>query len=117
MSNEVLERSFQFALKIINFSNKMYRQSYENRPIIQQLLKSGTSIGANIEEAVAAQSRRDFLTKMYISYKEARETNYWLRLLKELKIFNQNEITSLINESIILIKLLSAITKSTKRNL
>jgi four helix bundle protein len=57
MSNEVQERSFQFALKIVKFSNIMYKQSYMNRPIIQQLLKSGTSIGANIEEAEAAQSK------------------------------------------------------------
>ena len=95
----------------------MYKQYYENRPIIRQLLKSGTSVGANIEEAEAAQSKRDFLAKMHIAYKEARETNYWLRLLAELKISNPNEINSLISESIILIRLLSAITKSTKRNL
>ena len=117
MSNEVLERSFQFAIKIIQFSNIMYKQSYMNRPIIQQLLKSGTSVGANVEEAEAAQSKRDFLAKMHIASKETRETNYWLRLLAELKISNPNEINSLITESIILVKLLSAITKTTKHNL
>ena len=70
-----------------------------------------------MEESEAAQSKKDFLAKMQIAFKEARETNYWLRLLYELKISDQTKINTLISESIILIKLLSAITKSTKQNL
>ncbi|WP_414622467.1 four helix bundle protein [Calothrix sp. CCY 0018] len=68
------------ATKIINLYSQL--QQHKEYVISNQLLKSGTSIGANIEEASGGQSRKDFLAKMYIAYKEAKETKYWLRLLK-----------------------------------
>lgn len=77
----VKEKSFQFSLKIIGLYKKLLQ---ENEYIIsKQLLRCGTSIGANIEEALAGQSKRDFTAKMSISSKEARETKYWLQLLQE----------------------------------
>ena len=78
--NVIRDKSFQFALNIISLNQKLVNN--KKFVIARQLIKSGTSIGANIEEATAAQSKRDFVAKMSIASKEARETKYWLRLLK-----------------------------------
>ncbi len=77
--NKILELSFEFSLQII----ELYKILLDKKEFIlsKQLLRSGTSIGANIEEAIAAQSRKDFISKMSIASKEARETRYWLRLI------------------------------------
>ena len=80
----------------------------------KQLLRSGTSIGANVEEALAGQSRRDFLSKMLIAEKESREANYWLRLLKDIKLLID---TDLLNESDEIRKILSSIVKTTKEKI
>src|SRR3982074_2786698 len=82
--NKKLELSFNFSLQII----KLYKLLVEKKEFVisKQLLRCGTSIGANIEEAIAAQSRKDFITKMSIASKEARETRYWLRLLDKSKL-------------------------------
>jgi len=117
LSKKVKDLSFEFAVRVVKFCNRLFAESRFNYPIIQQLLKSGTSIGANIEEANAAQSKKDFLAKMYISFKEARETNYWLRLIEESEITKSNELDDLIVISISLIKMLSSITHTTKKNL
>lgn len=84
--NKIVELSFDFAITIID----LYRQLGEKKEFIlsRQLLRSGTSIGANVEEAIAAQSRKDFISKMSIASKEARETRYWLRLLNKSKLVN-----------------------------
>ena len=81
--NKILELSFDFAISVID----LYKKLVERKEFIlsKQLLRSGTSIGANVEEAIAAQSRKDFV-KMSIASKEARETRYWLRLLSKSKI-------------------------------
>jgi four helix bundle protein len=81
--NIIRDKSFVFALKIIHLSKTLKKEN--NFEIASQVLRSGTSIGANVEEAQAAQSKRDFISKIAISSKEARETKYWLRLIKELK--------------------------------
>lgn len=80
----------------------------------RQLLKSGTSIGANVEEALAGQSRADFVAKMSIASKEAREANYWLRLLKDSEMSCQDQLTVLLAESAELINILTAIVKTTQ---
>jgi|SRR5699024_4962935 len=77
--NIIQSKSFNFPLQIIELYRKLLKE--KEYVISKQLLRSATSIGANIEEATAAQSRKDFLSKMSISSKEARETNYWLKLL------------------------------------
>ncbi|PIW69021.1 MAG: four helix bundle protein [Ignavibacteriales bacterium CG12_big_fil_rev_8_21_14_0_65_30_8] len=109
--NIVQKKSFQFALEIIS----LYKELKNEKEFIisKQLLKSGTSIGANVEEAIAAQSRKDFINKMSIAYKEARETNYWLRLLNESRLTEIN-IIKYLEEVLELNKLLSSIIKSTK---
>lgn len=91
--NLIQDKTFQFALDIINFYILLKQ---ENEFVIsKQLLKSGTSIGANVEEAIAAQSRKDFINKLSIASKEARETKYWLRLL------NKSNLTSLDTEHLL----------------
>lgn len=82
--NKIVELSFDFAITIID----LYRQLGEKKEFIlsRQLLRSGTSIGANVEETIAAQSRKDFIFKMSIASIEARETRYWLRLLNKSKL-------------------------------
>ena len=110
----VQQKSFQFSLKIISLYKELLK---ENEYIVsKQLLRSGTSIGANIEEALAGQSKRDFTAKMSISSKEARESKYWLRLLK------QSELTSIDVDSLILdidelIRILTTIVKTSQQNL
>ena len=80
----VRQKSFAFALEIISLYKQL--QSEKEFVLSKQMLRSGTSIGANIEEALAGQSRRDFLSKMSIASKEARETRYWLVLLQQSKL-------------------------------
>lgn len=84
--NLIQNKSFDFALKVI----ALYKQLTEQKEFIisKQLLRSGTSIGANVEEANAAQSKKEFISKMSIASKEARETKYWLRLLHESELVN-----------------------------
>jgi len=84
--NLIVVKTFEFSLSIIDF----FIQLKEEKEFIisKQLLKSSTSIGANVEEAIAAQSKKDFINKMSIAAKEARETKYWLRLLDQSKLTN-----------------------------
>ncbi|WP_440120441.1 four helix bundle protein [Tenacibaculum sp. Ill] len=110
----VQNKSFQFSLKIISLYKKL--QQEKEFIISKQLLRSGTSIGANIEEALAGQSKRDFIAKMSISSKEARETKYWLRLLKESDLTNIN-VTDILSDIHELIRLLTAIVKTSQQSL
>lgn len=110
----VQKKSFEFSLKIISLYKKL--QEEKEFIISRQILRSGTSIGANIEEALAGQSKKDFIAKMSISSKEARETKYWLRLLKEseLTTINVDELIKDIHE---LIRILTSIVKTSQQNL
>jgi four helix bundle protein len=80
-------------------------------------LRSGTSIGANVEEAIGAQSKKDFLSKISIAYKEARETNYWLRLLRDSNLIESQLANALIRDIDELLRLMGAIISSTKKAL
>lgn len=110
----VQKKSFEFSLKIIS----LYKQLQQEKEFIisNQILRSGTSIGANIEEALAGQSKKDFTAKMSISSKEARETKYWLRLLKKSELTNIN-VNSLILDIDELIRILTSIVKTSQQNL
>ncbi|MFB1039458.1 MAG: four helix bundle protein [Polaribacter sp.] len=110
----VQQKSFQFSLKIILLYKKL--QKDKEFIISNQILRSGTSIGANIEEALAGQSKRDFTAKRSISSKEARETKYWLRLLKESELTNL-DMNSLILDIDELIRILTSIVKTSQQNL
>jgi len=109
--NIIEKKSFDFALKIIELYKKLISQN--EYVLSKQLLRSGTSIGANVSEATAAQSKKEFITKMSVASKEARETKYWLSLLSESKLVNINleNYLSEINE---LIKILTSIVKSSQ---
>ena len=116
IENVILQKSADFAVRIVNLY-KYISATYKDKVIVTQLLRSGTSIGANVEEADAGISKKDFLSKMYISLKEARETKFWLVLLHRTQYINDTEFESICDDCIELIKLLSAITKTTKENL
>jgi len=111
--NIILEKSFEFSVSVIYLSQDLRRHG--EYVIAQQLLKSGTSIGANIEEATAAQSRKDFISKMAIASKEARETKYWIRLIERTNL-SQSDLTDLLSEVDGLIRLLTAIVKTSSNN-
>jgi four helix bundle protein len=113
-SNIIKEKSYIFALKVISFV-RMLPKSQECLIVGKQLFRSGTSIGANVEEAIGAVSRRDFANKMAIALKEAREVNYWLRLIKDSHIQDTNDVDSLITDSIELRRILTSIVKSCRK--
>ncbi|MDD7915169.1 four helix bundle protein [Polaribacter ponticola] len=110
----MFKKSFQFSLKIISLYKKL--QLEREFIISNQILRSGTSIGVNVEEALVGQSKRDFTAKMSISSKEARETKYWLRLLKESELTNL-DVNSLILDIEELIRILTSIVKTSQQNL
>jgi four helix bundle protein len=110
----IQNKSFNFALEIIHLYTQL--QHHKEYVISNQLLKSGTSIGANVEEASGGQSRKDFLAKMYIAYKEARETKYWLRLLKHSNLVKIDVTQELIYIDEI-IRILSSIVKTTEQSI
>lgn len=112
--NLIQQKSYNFALNIIELYLKLCR--INEFVLSKQLLRSGTSIGANVEEAQAGQSRADFISKMSIASKEARETCYWLRLLQDSKILDEADVKSLLLESDAIIKILTSIVKSTNQN-
>lgn len=109
--NKILELSFDFSLSVI----QLYKQLVESKEYVisEQLLRSGTSIGANIEEAIAAQSRKDFISKMSIASKEARETRYWLRLLDKSKLV-ESDYNSYLKSAEHIINILTKIVKTSQ---
>ena len=110
----VKDKSYAFALRVITLARSLReRKEYE---LASQLLRAGTSIGANVEEALAGISRPDFIAKMGIASKEARETHYWLRLLHDSKIVPSGRIVALIQEAEELCRILTAIVKTSRHN-
>ena len=108
--NLIQQKSYAFALKVISLYRKL---CHANEFVLsKQLLRSGTSIGANVEEAQAGQSRADFISKMSIASKEARESSYWLRLLRDSGTIDKNEVESLLADSESIINILTSIVKS-----
>lgn len=110
--NVILDKSFEFALIIVEFSEEL--ESVKKFVIARQLLRSGTSIGANVREAQSSESRADFVHKMKIAAKEAAETEYWLLLCKHSKGYPYNDLLLPKLEEIQ--KLLSSIISSAKNN-
>ena len=114
-NNIILDKTFKFSIRIV----KLYKylcNSHKEFILSKQVLKSGTSIGANVNEAQAAQSRADFISKISIASKEARETKYWIRLLLETDYLTKNDTYSktLLQEIEEIIKILTSIVKSTQ---
>lgn len=114
----IQQNSKAFALRIIKVYKFLTESAQEKEYIMsKQLLRSGTSIGANVYEAARAQSKADFLSKMNISLKEAHETQYWIELLSESGYLPSDAGKSILDDCIELNKILSAIVKTTKESL
>lgn len=112
---DIRERTFQFALRIIKLCNELNKRPGVCRDISRQLLKAGTSVGANTEEAQAAQSKADFTSKNSIALKEARETHYWLRLLIAAKVMPEDRRSGLRDEAEEIMRILGSIVVTAKR--
>ena len=111
---EISARAFQFAVRVVKLCQKLDTTPGVPRTLANQLLRAGTSIGANLEESKGGQSRADFLSKVSISLKEARETQYWLRLLVATDILPENQLEPLLDESSQITDILTTIVKNTK---
>ncbi len=116
MSGElgIKERSFEFAVRIVTLCRELEGSVVTTNALINQLIRSGTSIGANIEEAHGSQSKADFTAKMYIACKEARETHYWLRLLIATEVIKPKRLELLLDESNQIVAILTTIVKKSK---
>lgn len=110
----IAELSFNFSLKIVD----LYKILIEKKEFVlsKQLLRSATSIGANVQEATAGQSTRDFISKMAIASKEARETRYWLKLLDMSRIV-EYDYSGYLSDIEVIIKILTKIVKTSQQNL
>ena len=114
--NVLQEKSFAFAVRIVKLYKFLHEEQKEN-VLSKQILRSGTSIGANIEEGIAGQSDKDFLSNFSISYKEARETVYWIKLLFATDYLVKEQADSIIYDAEELCKILSKIIITTKNKL
>ena len=116
MSRSVLkDKSYEFALRIVRTCHHLAEEKKEFI-LSKQCLHSGTSIGANIEEAFQGQSNADFIHKLSISLKESFDTNYWLRLLSDSQYLNKKEVESMLSDCVELQKLLTSSVKKAKTN-
>jgi four helix bundle protein len=113
--NTLQIKSYEFALKIVN----TYRFLCEEKKefvLSKQLLRCGTSVGANVEEAIGGQSRKDFFAKLTIAYKEARETHYWIRLLKDINYLSIEDADILLKDVEELLRIIGAIQKTIRNS-
>jgi four helix bundle protein len=112
----VVRKSYDFALRIV----KLYKFLVEEQKeyvLSKQILRSGTSVGANIEEAEGGQSKKDFIAKITIAYKEARETNYWIRILRDSVFIDTKQAESLLADCVELQKILASIKITSEQHL
>ena len=113
MEKTIQEKSFRFAVRIVNLCRYLQNEKKEY-VVYKQLFRCGTSIGANVAESQQAQSRPDFISKMNIALKEAYETNYWLRLLYETQYLSEEAFQSIFMDCREIERLLISIVKTTK---
>jgi len=109
--NIILTKSYAFAIRIVRLHQYLQKEKKEFT-LSKQVLRSGTSIGANVEEAIGGQSEKDFYAKLTISYKEARETHYWLRLLRDTGYIDENQSENLIKDINEILKIVGSIQKT-----
>jgi len=114
MSQSIIkEKSFAFAVRVVNLF-KFLKEEKRESVLSKQVLRSGTSIGANVREAMQAESKADFIHKLHIALKETAETGYWLELLLDGKFINKNQFDSLNRDCEEILKILTAIIKTAK---
>ncbi len=111
--NVIREKSYSFAIRTVKLHRWLFEEKKESL-LSKQILRCGTSIGANVEEAIGAQSEKDFYSKITIAYKEARETHYWLRLLHDSGYIDEDPFRSIISDCEELLKIVGSITKTMK---
>lgn len=116
MEHDISKRTLNFSIMIVNLCKFLRKNGGTGYDLSKQLIRSGTSIGANVEEAQNAESTADFIHKMSISLKEARETNYWLKILIATEKILEPRLQPLLNESNELIAIIYSIVKNTKAN-
>ncbi len=109
----IVTKTYPFAVNIVLFCFEM-QDNRKEYVLSRQLLKSGTSIGANIEEAQGAISKPEFISKVQISLKEAKETKYWLRLIRDPKVYSSNKLESLLKDCNEIIVIITSILKTAK---
>jgi four helix bundle protein len=114
--NIIQQKSFAFSIRIVNLY-KFLSEEKKEYVLSKQLLRSGTSIGANIEESIGGQSPKDFLSKISISYKEARESIYWIKLLSATQYISQEQADSLLVDAEEICKILAKIQITLKRKI
>lgn len=113
--NVIQDKSYAFAVKIVKHCQFLIETKKEF-VLSKQLLRSGTSIGANIEEAIGGQSKKDFYAKLTISYKEARESKYWIRILHDTGYFSEEVKIELLNDVEELLRIIGSIQKTIRTN-
>lgn len=111
--NVIQQKSFDFAVRIVNLCRYLNKEKGEYT-LGKQLMRAGTSIGANVEEAIGGQSEKDFFAKLTIAYKEARETHYWVRLLTATHYLTNSEGQSLLDDTDELLRIIGSIQKTIK---
>jgi four helix bundle protein len=109
--NVIVEKSYNFAVRVVKLSQYLTQEKKEF-VLAKQILRSGTSVGANVEEALGGQSKKDFHAKLSIAYKEARESHYWIRLLFDTGYLSEQESQSLLSDADELQKILGSILKT-----
>ena len=115
-NNIIADKSFQFAIRIVNLYKYLSGKKRELQ-LSKQILKSGTAVGANVEEAIGARTRKEFVNILTTAYKEARETKYWLRLLNKCGYIDEKSFDSVFKDCEELCKILGSIIKTTKQTL
>ncbi len=115
--NVIREKSYSFSLNIVLFCMNVLMKQKKECVLSKQLIKSGTSVGANVEEAVNAPTKKDFANKLSISLKEAYESRFWLSIIRDAKIVTEVEVRNLLIEVQEIIALLTSILKTTRFSL
>jgi len=116
-SESIIQRkSYSFSIRIVRLYQYLIKE-YKEYSLAKQILRCGTSIGANVEEASGGQSKKDFLSKLFIAYKEARETRYWLRILKDTDYINSKMFSSIFNDCEEILRIISKIQTTVKTNI
>ena len=112
---DIADRTFAFAVQIVKLCRELERKDSSSRILAGQVLRSGTSVGANVEEAQASQSRADFLSKCSIACKEARETHFWLKVLVGAGILPLEQVSSILDECNQIVAILTTIVKKVRQ--